>query len=113
MSTQKKPIPATSNEVINENAVQGKVPTYEELKNYAIECSSKLKEVSDKYDALVKEYITVRQSQVFARLEFLFKVINVPSMFPQDFLNQCIEEIQTLLTINEEEQDTTKKTNKN
>lgn len=76
--------------------------SYDDLEAHAIECQDKLKELSEKYNELVREYINLKQSQVFIRLEFLFKVVNTPSMFTQKFINQCVEEIQELLTIPEE-----------
>lgn len=95
MSTQMNTTPMTSEK-------QEKL-SYEDLQSYAIDCESKLKGLSEKYNELVREYINLKQSQVFIRLEFLFKVVNAPSMFSQNFINQCVEEIQELLTIPEED----------
>lgn len=42
---------------------------------------------------------------MFKRLDYLFKVIENGHMFKQDFLEKCIAEIESLITIPKQEEE--------
>ena len=69
--------------------------SYEELENVA----HQLSEQSRQLYAKLQE---VNLSNIFKRLDYLFKVVENGNMFSPDFLNHCIAEIEGLLTISEE-----------
>ena len=59
------------------------------------------------HEQLVKAMNQLRElnmANVFKRLDYLFKVIENPHMFKQDFVTKCVEEIQDILTVVPEEE---------
>ena len=42
-------------------------------------------------------------TNVFKRLDYLFKVVENASHFTKDFYSNCIKEIESIMTITEEE----------
>lgn len=68
---------------------QGKKLSYEELENVANNLYARLQQAD--------------MSNMFKRLDYLFKVVESVDNFPQEFAKHCIEEIVTIMTIPTEE----------
>lgn len=43
------------------------------------------------------------------RLQYLFRVLDISSVFPQQFISDCVTEIMNIMTINNDEADDTVK----
>jgi hypothetical protein len=78
--------------------------SYEDLKNAAQQMSAQL-------DAVVRENSQLREAlkqaqmgNMFAQLEFQFKVISNAEMFPADFVEQCISSIVEVMSPAKEEE---------
>ena len=69
--------------------------SYEQLENVAHQLSEQAKQLYMKLQA-------ANMSNMFKRLDYLFKVIENGHMFKQDFLEKCIAEIEELMTVPEE-----------
>ena len=69
--------------------------SYEQLENVAHQLSEQTKQLYMKLQA-------ANMSNMFKRLDYLFKVIENGHMFKQDFLEKCIAEIEELMTVPEE-----------
>lgn len=79
--------------------------SYEELENVAHQLS---KQANQFYTKLQE----VEMSNIFKRLDFLFKVVENRSAFSTEFTRKSINEIEELMTIPEEsEKDTTSEAN--
>ena len=93
MEEQKKKIvemqPATK-----ETKRPEKMP-YEQLENVAHQLSEQAKQLYMKLQA-------ANMSNMFKRLDYLFKVVENGHMFKQDFLEKCIAEIEEIMTVPEE-----------
>lgn len=75
-----------------------KVPTeltYEQLKNAA----SQLQEQNKQLYSKLQE---INMSNVFARLNFLFRVVEQKQAFDEQFVKSCVKEIEDLITIPED-----------
>ena len=70
--------------------------SYEQLENVAHQLSEQAKQLYMKLQA-------ANMSNMFKRLDYLFKVVENGHMFKQDFLDKCIAEIEELMTVPEEE----------
>jgi hypothetical protein len=70
--------------------------SYEQLENIAHQLSIQNQD-------LHKRLNEANLINVFKRLDYLFKVVENSDKFNTDFVNLCINEIEGLLTINEEE----------
>lgn len=70
--------------------------SYEQLENIAHQLSEQAKQLYMKLQA-------ANMSNIFKRLDYLFKVVENGHMFQQDFLEKCIAEIEELLTVPEED----------
>jgi hypothetical protein len=68
---------------------QEKKLSYEELENVANNLYARLQQAD--------------MSNMFKRLDYLFKVVENVDSFPQEFAKQCIEEIVNIMTISTEE----------
>ena len=75
--------------------------SYEQLENVAHQLSEQAKQLYAKLQA-------ANMSNMFKRLDYLFKVIEHGHMFKPDFLEKCIAEIEDFMTIPEEEVSDTK-----
>ena len=71
-------------------------PTYEQLEQAALQLQQRLMMVETKLKTI--DFASMR-------LTWLFKVLDKAEFFPHDFTFMCTEEIQSLLTINEEPTD--------
>ena len=69
--------------------------SYEQLENVAHQLSEQTKQLYMKLQA-------ANMSNMFKRLDYLFKVIENGHMFKQDFLEKCIAEIEEIMTVPEE-----------
>ena len=70
--------------------------SYSELENVAHQLSEQNRQL---YNQLQKSNLT----NMFKRLDYLFKVIENGKVFKQEFLEKCITEIEELMTVPEEE----------
>ena len=69
--------------------------SYEQLENIAHQLSEQARQL---YSQLQKSNMT----NMFKRLDYLFKVVENGHMFKQDFLEKCIAEIEEIMTVPEE-----------
>ena len=69
--------------------------SYEQLENIAHQLSEQNKQLYMKLQA-------TNMSNMFKRLDYLFKVVENGHMFKQDFLEKCITGIQGSMTVPEE-----------
>ena len=76
--------------------------TYDELKNYATQLSMQAQRM--------RQHITELEDLVnFKRLDYLFKVVEYPIQFPEDFVENCVKEIVSLMTPVQPEEETPEK----
>ena len=75
--------------------------SYEQLENVAHQLSEQTKQLYMKLQA-------TNMSNMFKRLDYLFKVIENGHMFKQDFLEKCIAEIEEIMTVPEETEEDNK-----
>ena len=71
--------------------------TYEQLENVAHQLSEQNRQLFAKLQEL-------NMASIFKRLDYLFKVIENGHMFKQDFLEKCIAEVESLMTVPEQEE---------
>lgn len=76
-------------------AEQPQKMSYEQLEQTAHQLSEQLRQL---YGQLQKSNL----SNMFRRLDYLFKVVENGHMFKQDFLDKCIREIEDIMTVPEE-----------
>lgn len=72
--------------------------SYEQLEQVAHQLSEQARQL---YSQLQKSNMT----NMFKRLDYLFKVVENGHMFKQDFFEKCIAEIEELMTVPEVEED--------
>ena len=77
---------------------QSQKMSYEQLEQVAHQLSEQARQL---YSQLQKSNMT----NMFKRLDYLFKVVENGHMFKQDFLEKCIAEIEELMTVPEVEED--------
>lgn len=75
--------------------------SYEQLENVAHQLSEQAKQ-------LYMQLQNANMSNMFKRLDYLFKVVENNHMFKLDFVNKCINEIEDFMTIPEETEDNSK-----
>lgn len=71
--------------------------SYEQLENVAHQLSEQNRQLFAKLQEL-------NMANVFKRLDYLLKVVENGHMFKQDFLEKCIAEIESLMTVPEQEE---------
>ena len=71
--------------------------SYEQLESVAHQLSEQNRQLFAKLQEL-------NMTNVFKRLDYLFKVIESGHMFKQDFLEKCIAEVESLMTVPEQEE---------
>lgn len=71
--------------------------SYEQLENVAHQLSEQNRQLFAKLQEL-------NMANIFKRLDYLFKVVENGHMFKQDFLEKCIAEIESLMTVSEQEE---------
>lgn len=72
--------------------------SYEQLENVAHQLSEQNRQLFAKLQEL-------NMANVFKRLDYLFKVVENGHMFKQDFLEKSITEIESLMTVSEQEEE--------
>lgn len=89
--------------VINEHpeAERPEKMSYEQLENVAHQLSEQSKQ-------LYIQLQNANMSNMFKRLDYLFKVVENSHMFKLDFVNKCIDEIEDFMTVPEETEDNSK-----
>lgn len=78
--------------------------SYEQLENVAHQLSEQAKQLYAQLQA-------ANMTNVFKRLDYLFKVVENGHVFSQEFLNKCVAEIEEHITIPEEVEETENKEN--
>lgn len=71
--------------------------SYEQLEGVAHQLSEQNRQLFAKLQEL-------NMTNVFKRLDYLFKVIENGHMFKQHFLEKCIAEVESLMTVPEQEE---------
>lgn len=71
--------------------------SYEQLENVAHQLSEQNRQLFAKLQEL-------NMTNMFKRLDYLFKVVENGHMFKQDFLEKCIAEIESLMVVPEQEE---------
>lgn len=72
--------------------------SYEQLENVAHQLSEQNRQLFAKLQEL-------NMTNMFKRLDYLFKVAENGHMFEQGFLEKCIAEIESLMTVPEQEEE--------
>lgn len=72
--------------------------SYEKLENVAHQLSEQNRQLFAKLQEL-------NMANMFKRLDYLFKVVENGHMFKQDFFEKCIAEIESLMTVPEQEEE--------
>ena len=75
--------------------------SYEQLENVAHQLSEQAKQ-------LYMQLQNANMSNMFKRLDYLFKVVENSHMFKLGFVDKCINEIEDFMTIPEETEDNSK-----
>ena len=78
--------------------------SYEQLENVAHQLSEQAKQLYAQLQA-------ANMTNMFKRLDYLFKVVENGHAFSIDFLNKCVAEIEEHMTIPEEVEETENKEN--
>ena len=78
--------------------------SYEQLENVAHQLSEQAKQLYTQLQA-------ANMTNMFKRLDYLFKVVENGHVFNQEFLNKCVAEIEEHITIPEEVEETENKEN--
>lgn len=83
---------------INENANKAKKEkmSYEELENIA-------HQLSEQSRVLMQKLQEANMSNMFKRVDYLFKVLEFENMFSDSFIDKCAQEIQDMISIPEED----------
>lgn len=79
---------------------QPKQLSYEELRNIA-------GQLQQQNMQLRRALNDLNYKNMFERLNYLFKVMEFPHMFSDEFVGKCVTEIESLMTIPEDTQDDT------
>lgn len=74
-------------------------PTYEQLENYAKQLSIQAQRMASR----IQDLEAVLDSK---RMDYLFKVVENPISFAEEFVNDCAEEIRMSLTPNNPQEET-------
>ena len=82
-----------------ETPTEEKKLSYEQLNEIAHQLSEQNRELYQKVQEM-------NMSNIFKRLDYLFKVVDLSVEFKQEFVNKCKEEITTLMTLPKEEEAT-------
>lgn len=72
--------------------------SYEQLEQIAHQLSEQSRNLYNKLQE-------ANMGNMFKRLDFLFRIVDLSAKFPEDFVNSCIAEIQELMVLTEEGSD--------
>lgn len=78
--------------------------SYEELESNFYQMAEKLNTVYKERQILINQLNSTNNT--VTRLNFLFKVIEFGNKFNQEFVENCVNEIEEILTISQEDNDT-------
>lgn len=81
---------------MEEKVTNNQKMSYEELENVAAQLSQQNQQL----------FVRLQQADMtnmFKRLDYLFKVVKYNNEFPEEFTKNCIEEIVSIMTITETE----------
>lgn len=84
--------------VMHSEAERPNKMSYEQLENVAHQLSEQAKK-------LYAELQNANMSNLFKRLDYLFKVIENQHMFSQSFVDKCVTEIEDIITVPEDNSD--------
>lgn len=93
MEEQKKKVVETKPQVQRPEKM-----SYDQLESVAHQLSEQNRQMFAKLQEL-------NMVNMFKRLDYLFKVIENGHMFKQDFLEKCIAEVESLMTVPEQEEE--------
>lgn len=79
--------------------------TYEQLEGVAKQLSAQLDAVAKENQQLKMLAQKLQLDNLFAELNFRFKVLERPDMFPDEFVNRIVSEIQDIMTAKEQEEE--------
>lgn len=79
---------------VNEASVNKKM-SYEELENIA-------HQLSDQSKKLATDLHTANMNNMFKRLDYLFRVVELGEKFDEEFVNDCKDEIKGMIVLPEE-----------
>lgn len=84
-------------ELNNKEVPKQKKLSYEELENY-------LHQLSEQSRVLMQRLQEANMTNMFKRLDYLFKVLELENveLFPEDFVQECIDEIISSIRIPKE-----------
>ena len=82
---------------MNTQAQRPEKMSYEQIENIAHQLSEQNRQLFAKLQEL-------NMANMFKRLDYLFKVVENGHMFKQDFLKKCIDEVESLMTVPEQEE---------
>ena len=102
MEEQKKNVVEMKPQV--QEAARPEKMSYEQLENVAHQLSEQAKQLYAQLQA-------ANMTNMFKRLDYLFKVVENGHVFSQEFLNKCVAEIEEHITIPEEVEETENKEN--
>lgn len=71
-------------------------PSYEQLYEFA-------RQASEQNENLNKQLRDQRLGEIVAQLNFLFKVVELKASFPEEYVDNCVKEIQKILVISNDE----------
>lgn len=77
-------------------AKEEKKLSYDDLKKI-------INELQHQNKYLIEQFQKTRNEELFKRIEFLFKVLENSDLFPEEFINSVVLEIQDIMTIKTEE----------
>ena len=72
--------------------------SYDQLESVAHQLSEQNRQMFAKLQEL-------NMANMFKRLDYLFKVVENSRMFKQDFLEKCVDEIESIMTVPEQEEE--------
>jgi len=75
--------------------IDSKKLNYEDLEKYAVQASQQIQYFQKEFDRL-------NNANFHQRMAYLFKVVELPTMFSDNFVIKCSEEIEEVLTIPKE-----------
>lgn len=93
MEEQKKKVVETKPQVQRPEKM-----SYDQLESVAHQLSEQNRQMFAKLQEL-------NMANMFKRLDYLFKVVENGHMFKQDFLEKCVAEIESIMTVPEQEEE--------
>lgn len=88
------------------NTPQEKKLSYEELQDAASKISANYNNLLERHRELIAKYQDAIQNQYFARLEWLWRIINKAELFNGDFIHKCTEEFIEIMMPSEQAEET-------